>query len=575
MNFKDAKTFEGTIAVGVALVALFLTWRRLYIGVDFTDEAFYIALQYRFALGDIPIRDEQNLAQFASLLVMPFTRIFLHFFGTTDGIFLFTRHLHLAFTILVGLSVYLSTHQFLRWPIGLTVSTICVVFVPFNIHGLSYNTMGCGFFTMGCFLGMTPQRQVLGMHWIHMLSGICHGLTVLVYPTLAIPIFACFTIILMDNHYPRMNWINYVAGGLLASMVPLLLVLNAGVDSLSPMAEFFNAAGAQVDGQRKLLDVFIVFWQQLPHLKTILTGMAIVGIWYCFKPKWIRYFLPFLPLLLIPFTSRANFAPTTYLEAHYLVIAVSLFGPFAYGFSRSDIFSKNIFKLVWVPSFIGGIVTAWSSGNGTVNAAIGIFPAALASILLIIRALQLMPLFANDYYLASDFHLTKRVLILACPILIILPLLIGGQTYVYGENRPFTSTLVDRITWGPYAGIKTSAEKKVFLKQASKDILSQVRPSDTVLFYSDFPAGYLIANNRPATNSVWLSTLGPKPTGLESTLKYYNKTGTKPDVIFMTKKSAKFRGLLDDIVNGNEYQKVFEGDFCNIYRRQKELIGLV
>ena len=53
-----AMTFEVVIALGVVLAVFFLTWRRLFFGVDFTDEAFYIALPYRFALGDIPLKDE-------------------------------------------------------------------------------------------------------------------------------------------------------------------------------------------------------------------------------------------------------------------------------------------------------------------------------------------------------------------------------------------------------------------------------------------------------------------------------------------------------------------------------------
>ena len=144
-------TFESVIALGIVLAVLFLTWRRLFFGVDFTDEAFYIALPYRFSLGDIPLKDEQNLAQLAGVLVMPFMRLFLYFQGNTEGIVLFSRHLHFAFTVLVSLSVFIATQRTLRWPVALMVSVICVTFVPFNIHGLSYNTMGCGFLTMGCF----------------------------------------------------------------------------------------------------------------------------------------------------------------------------------------------------------------------------------------------------------------------------------------------------------------------------------------------------------------------------------------------------------------------------------------
>lgn len=563
-NFNLAMSFEVVIALGVALAVLFLTWRRLFFGVDFTDEAFYIALPYRFSLGDIPIKDEQNIAQFAGVLLMPFTRIFLYFQGNTDGIVLFFRYLHFVFTVLVGLSVFIAIQRTLRWPVALVASVICVVFVPFNIHGLSYNTMGCGFLTMGCFLGMVDQDRDSAPRWAHFLSGVSHCLAILVYPPLLVAVCVYAVIILFNGNYQRVQRISYVWGGLLATMIPLMLVLQAGIGSLSPMVDYLKSVGVQGGGWEKFSDVGIDFWRQSPHVGAIVTGMAILGIWHYFKPRRMRFALPFLPLLLFLYTLSAERGALTYVEAHYLVIAVSLFGPFVYPFVAKDNFGKNLFRLIWWPSFIGGLVTAWSSGNGTVNGAIGMFPAALASALLIIRALQLMP------GLTKSSRVTQRAMMMATPVLIILPFLVGGYLYVYGEEVPFTSVLTERIAAGPYRGIKTTVAKKTFINSLSHDVASLVKPNDTILFFSDFPAGYLFANARPLTNSVWLSVLGPTPTGLMSTMKYYKKNGVKPNLVFMLKKSGDSGGLLVNMVKGDEYRKIFDNDYYSVFRRQQE-----
>ena len=37
-----------TTAVAVALVALAFTWRRLFLGIDLSDEGFYVAVPYRW-----------------------------------------------------------------------------------------------------------------------------------------------------------------------------------------------------------------------------------------------------------------------------------------------------------------------------------------------------------------------------------------------------------------------------------------------------------------------------------------------------------------------------------------------
>ncbi len=557
-----AMTFEVAIALSVVLAVLLVTWHRLFFGVDFTDEAFYLALSYRFALGDIPIKDEQNLAQFAGVLAMPFIRLFLYFKGSTDGIFLFSRHLHLAFTMLVGLSVFVAIQRTLRWPLALMVSAICVAFVPFNIHGLSYNTMGCGLLTMGLFLGMINHDRGSASRWAYFFSGLSHCLAILVYPPLLVPVCVYAGVILFNSNYQRVQRLSYVCGGLLAAMIPLMLILQAGLGSIGPMAEYLRSMGVQGGGWKKLADVIVNFWRQSPHVGAIVMGMAILGIWHCFHPRWMRFILPFLPLLLFLYTLSAKRGSLTYIEAHYLVIAVGLFGPFVYRFVAQDEFGRNLFRLIWWPSFIGGIVTAWSSGNGAMNGAIGMFPAAVVSILLMIRALQLMP------GCTRSLGVTQFGMMMCTPMLVLLPLLIGGSFYVYGESSTLTSVLTERVAAGPYRGIKTTINKNSFINNFSNDLVPLVLPSDTVLFFSDFPAGYLFANVHPATNSVWLSTLGPVATSLTHTMNYYQRNGIKPNLVFMSKNSVDSGGLLLNMVNGSDYRKTFENDSYNVFRRQ-------
>jgi hypothetical protein len=564
-NVNFAITIEAAIALGVVLTVFFLTWRRLFVGVDFTDEAFYIALPYRFALGDIPLKDEQHISQFAGALLVPLTRFFLYFQGSTDGIVVFFRHLHFIFTAFVGLSVFIAVQRTLRWPIALMISAICVAFVPFNIHGLSYNTMACGFLTTGCFLGMVGHDRGAVPRWAYFASGISHCLAVFVYPSLFIAVGVYGVSILANSNYHRVQRVCYICGGLMASMIPLILVLQAGIDSLGPSVEYFRSIGVQGGGREKLLNVIVNFWQRSPNVSVIVSAMAILVVWHCFKPRWLHFVLPFLPLLLFEYTLSTERGVWSIVEAHYLVIAVSLFGPFVYPFVGEDRFSKHLFRLVWLPSFLGGLVTAWSSSNGTINGAIGIFPAALASVLLIIRTLQLIP------GATKNSQVLSRTMMTVTPMLIILPLLIGGHLYVYGEDLPFTSVLTEPVAAGPYCGIKTTAVKKTFIAHFSKDVASLVRPNDTVLFYSDFPAGYLFANTLPATNSVWLSAFGHVPTNLTHTMKYYQKNGIKPDLVFMLKKSDDFGDLLVNMVYGKEYHKIFENEFCRVFRRQHEL----
>ena len=94
---SDKLLTRTTIAVGAVVVALLI--RRLRFGVDLTDEAFYVAMPYRFFVGDQPFVDEILIQQTAALMSYPLVAGFVETTGGTDGIVLFLRQAHLVFSL--------------------------------------------------------------------------------------------------------------------------------------------------------------------------------------------------------------------------------------------------------------------------------------------------------------------------------------------------------------------------------------------------------------------------------------------------------------------------------------------
>src|SRR5207247_7805005 len=127
--------------------------------------------------------------------VYPLIRAYYAVAGGT-GIVLFVRHLQFLFSLTVALAVVLSLRSVLETRRAVLVGLAVVAFVPFNIHSLSYNTLGGGLFTAGCFLGFRclrePERRAT-----RVLAGLCHGLAVFVYPPLVGAVAACYLIRLM------------------------------------------------------------------------------------------------------------------------------------------------------------------------------------------------------------------------------------------------------------------------------------------------------------------------------------------------------------------------------------------
>ena len=91
------------IAAVVLAGALGLTWWRLFRGADLVHEAFSVGGPWRWALGDRPFVDEQNLVQTAGLLSYPFFKLYAVLGGNdVTGLVLCGRHVYLAVSVLAG-----------------------------------------------------------------------------------------------------------------------------------------------------------------------------------------------------------------------------------------------------------------------------------------------------------------------------------------------------------------------------------------------------------------------------------------------------------------------------------------
>ena len=78
-------------------------------------------------------------------------------------------------------------------------------------------------------------------------------------------------------------------------------------------------------------------------------------------------------------------------------------------------------------------------------------------------------------------------------------------------------------------GLLTSGEKRAFLERLALDLAGVTEPC-RILFFKDFPAGYLLTRARPDTNGAWIT--GPHQDAL---LRYYRGHGF-PDVVVVMKR---------------------------------------
>ena len=139
------------VAFGSLSAVVALTYVRLYFGVDFTDESFYTACPIPIRPRSPPAdrRDEHRAADTGSA-PYPFIALWESLIGL-DGIVLYARHLHLFFSGAVALALFFALRRILDdRSLGAVLAGAAIAYVPFGIHGLSYNVFAAASLQPAC-----------------------------------------------------------------------------------------------------------------------------------------------------------------------------------------------------------------------------------------------------------------------------------------------------------------------------------------------------------------------------------------------------------------------------------------
>lgn len=503
---------------GVAAIAVVgITYWRSWYGVDLTDESFYVVLPWRFAEGARPFVDETTVAQQAGLLVTPFVWVWRELVGV-DGVVLYVRHLQLLFSLLVSAAVFVGLRSVLRsTSAALLAAVAAVAFVPFDIHSLSYNTLGSGLFTAGCLLAFCALAPQSSSGWL-VVAGLCHGFAVFAYPSLAVAVVTAFSVRLVLEP-PR--WRREI----LAFGLPSLFVfgvamgLVAGSAGLHSVAEGYRRSSKYLGHSPsvgKLGDVFHHQWTSLHYWYLLLPVLGLLVVaWRIRRPLAVPLLL-LLPVLCLPVApSRALDSYTSSLEfvAHYGALALPLLV-----FVRLRAGARRLFAAVWVPALVAGVATAWSSNNGGVNFGVGFLPA----------------MFVTTAFLVLALEDTGGARLSVLPALVVPVLLLALGWPVYRDGP--VSTLDARVSSGPFAGLQTSSNKKLWLEEIGRD-LERISPHCRIVFFRDFPGGYLLSHSRADTSSAWIATIAEDKTDAyqQTFLRYWQRHGP-PDVAVLMRR---------------------------------------
>ena len=389
-----------------------------------------------------------------------------------DGVVLYVRHLQFLFSLLVAAAVFVGLRSVLRSASSALLAAVAAVaFVPFDIHSLSYNTLGSGLFTAGC-LSRSAHSAAVEHLWL-VVAGLCHGFAVFAYPLLAVAVVTAFTgrLVLEPQRWRRET---------LAFGLPSLCVFGVAMGVVSGSAGVHSVAegygrsskylGHSLSGG-KLGDVFHHQWTTLHYWYLLLPALGLLLVaWRSRRPLAVPLLLV-LPVLCLPVAAGGaldSYTSSLEFVAHDGALVLPLL---VLVWQRAE--ARRLFAAVWVPALVAGLATAWSSNNGGVNFGVGFLPAIFVTTAFLMWALEDAG--------AAPLAVLPAVVVPA------LLLVLGWPVYRDGP----VSTLDATVSSGPFAGLKTSLNKKLWLEEIGRD-LERVSPCCRIVFFRDFPGGYLL-----------------------------------------------------------------------------------
>lgn len=547
-----------------AYISIAIAYLRIFFGAEVTDEPYHVACAALTALGDKFYVNDSYFGQTASLVYEPFIYIYNKLIGTT-GVMLFSRHLYFLLSLVCGYCFYRLMRKMISADLALLISTIPIVFIHYTIPILGYNTLGCFGFGIGSALTIEAelsQRRSLGL-----LGAWAFAVCVFVYPSFVLGAALIYFSLaarhwLQQKKQPILLIQAALVSGLLFCFFWGVTIFRFGFADIPRSIETTQAYGS---GNLSVLEDKITVIQSFignltPPLWTLLPIALFLGFLLAFRLSW-TWVIPLIAGLfffMVPLPNITLISPL-FITFVFCLGCVSLLPNKQATNSEND---KNRDELSWLmilTCLILGVAAFFTSANH-------------------ILATPLATQFGLMFVIFRVAGRVSRASIVL-PMLAVL-LLLNFYSYSYAYREEAVQDMTTLMETGPYAGIFTSEYKAQLFYQIERDVREVSKGAKTILFYDNFPAGFLFSNLRPATRSIFIH---PVPYGnwdRHVYTEYYADPAKRPDVFLQFDKFPYAQSLVvtyrpgvpDDFFNylpeTGDYELVGERTFYKVWRKK-------
>lgn len=429
------------------------------------------------------------------LAFVPIMRLYRLLFSGYDGIILHFRHIFLVFHVATSWVVYKKTSE-LSERAAPFAAIVYLLYIPFDIPALSYNTTGVMFTTLtGLFL-ISERREE------NFFAGIFFAFATLCTPHLVIDFLLFFIIAFFKREYlPRFTF--YLFGTLL-----IFLLFTAYVITTVDIMKMPEAIKYILNEPQHLPRGILLLWKHYTAIFNVPFIHSKLQKWIFFlfaasfviflvntktkKSAMVNFFLYVVvainAIILIVFAVRSRNA------VNYIIFPINFLGLMAYMLMPNK--NKHVFIFMYLFGLLYSGCINIASNNHFWVISMSLMVSTIASCI-----------FTFEYI--GKYHWNKKIdfpklLTYANIFFLLAGMMITKFTYVFEGNDFFNQTVY--VSSGPSRGLIVSKDCFDEHEELLKDQVraaSKIKQGDRILFLTHNPISYLNYKNSIGSYSGW------------------------------------------------------------------------
>ena len=271
----------------LSLLGVILALRNRF-SFSWSDEAFYMAEVHRLYLGDKPLVDDWNPAQFYAVIIFPLYHLYVKWNGSTDGIYLWARNVYLLLSFGCAVIVFYIMRRRMKVGrcLGILAGGMIMLYSRANVGGLSYhNLFLCAYIMANMLLFHIISYKKEGIfNWkckiYCLIVGALLGMAMITIPYLVLPVVIVYVILILMYKYFKSYFLILllVGGGIAGTGLAYLMFLFSRLSVYDLMDNVKFLFMEKDHGTRSLFMYLSSFWQLVYSYGKYLLGIILFCI---------------------------------------------------------------------------------------------------------------------------------------------------------------------------------------------------------------------------------------------------------------------------------------------------------